>query len=566
MPSVAEAKRFKREIEAIAQFVQDNPDTLEDPTVASRAFSLVRRACGGNPELAQREITRRYLKADSDLRKVLRDLKNLKQPMYTPAWILGGPTTHRSNGSDYKVVQAIVISGGHPGQPRFFKVVENPLGDGDNGQDSNGTGKPGRNGRSPPYLGLVDPTAGLYISSLEEQDLPDLLLLAEEKQVSSVEVKTQIPGIGQIKVVERDGSEGKSRVFCAESLARQSKEMIESGEAVTVDVACGIAQGIVTSRGKVYESFVQFRSAAEIPPIGEMVWPRKLHKEFKKDVRYTLQGRPVCVDLVGPTGTGKSEAALRNGGEAARAKNAREVVFLDISPSSAGTAYVHEYARTMARAFRLAAKFADDPRYQPVILMDEGDDVLGQGDGYAYAHNDEERFALQRLLTNIAPGVMVYVTRNIRRHRSLPPEMAGRLKTREFPLPNRETTSRVAALYCTAEVAARFGLTKEAFGQRVADSMFSSHRVLGVAHFHSGARVPVRVCDLHQLVAPRNVKTIVQSFCWDVEDGEIDSLEALFSQIDELRVPDLSARNFWELTTLQRPNDDTLRSVELNRA
>jgi hypothetical protein len=132
-----------------------------------------------------------------------------------------------------------------------------------------------------------------------------------------------------------------------------------------------------------------------------------------------------------------------------------------------------------------------------------------------------------------------------------------------MPPPTQGQIARVAEHYCIESAAQRLGIGCQEFGERLADNLFSQRRQLAHAVYDSGRREPVYAWQL-QTSSPGKIKRLVERFCWDVEDGEINSIDDLFGILDrEFQAPPDLRNNLYELTFLTPPSDDTLRSVEL---
>jgi len=534
----------------LMQLVTDHPDALDDGMFVESAYEQIRSDCGGDGHDAAHELTRKYLKCASDRERLIAAFEELKEPPLSVAWILSRPLAYGNNGSHGKCVHVLPIS--QRATPIHLKVAENPLHE--------------NNGEPPeelPFQGLVDLGAGAFVASTRDAGWPELPLNGETVQVKGVD-PGRFDGVGELEVVEGPGSAPPPGVYCPQSLAEQIKGKLDGGEIVTVSVEYGVARRIVETTEQHQDPMLQIIPVEEIDPIATMVWPADIHRQFQRDIRNTFKGRTVCVDLVGSTGTGKTQGVMRAAAEAARKKGAESVVLISLSPwNDPDASYIHHFGNACRRGIQLGANYVKDPRYQPVILLDEGDATLGQSNGHTHSHKQEEQLALQSLLSELPPGLPIYLARNPRPGIWLPAALQRRFDTRLMPMSTPGQIACVAAHYCVESAAQRLGVTCQAFGERLADSLFSKRRLLAYAVYDSGRRQPVYASHL-QVVSPGKIKRLVERFCWDVEDGEVNSMDELIGILDrEFQAPPDLRNNLYELTFLTPPSDDTLRIVEL---
>ncbi len=558
MPSATRTaeRRLRRAsivLDALKRHVVDEPDALLDDEKLDVAWGQALRAYGGDAEAARKEILRWGVINGCQRDQLMATLKAFKEAKPAFGLVLSPPFDIRENGSVRRFVYAAPL-GKAGAAPAPFLIV--------NGQDESDPADEAAEAAAqedlpdPPYFGFVDPATQTFLAPAS--DVPEPPLTANILDVVSARADSDFEGLGEIEV-----EDGKL-VYARRELAHDVEGRIEEGEDVRVRACEGFASAIYESKDKAHEEWLEFPSLAG-PALSQMVWPRWLHDEWARDVRYMVQGRAVMVCCVGPTGLGKTDGAIRAGRDAARKRpECKGLAIIRCGPSYAGSPYVNQYARNLGRAVRRARKLAAKG-YIVVILFDEADSVLGEMDGYEGAHDRKTRLAAQELLSTDIPGVAVYLTMNPRRNSWLPAAIRRRFRIRSYPRPNRTQLARVAGLYVWDGALEMLGMSRDEFGGVLADNLYADDRILARAHFHSGTVFDVRARDLHN-ASPGKVRDLVLTFSREIEDGEMHGIEDLWKMIDrEFVAPDLNRRNFYEVTFLKEPADDTLRTVELLR-
>ena len=370
------------------------------------------------------------------------------------------------------------------------------------------------------------------------------------------------PSVREIELM--DSTQQKITATAVPGLAEEVAELIENGEDATVRVIGGIATGLYEHSEEAREDWLEF--IADGPGMDGLVLPRWLAAEFRRDAKLLALGRSFFLDLIGPTGVGKSDAVPRTGCDAVRLarKEGRDVkglALIHLSASRIGSSYIYAVSRTIGRALKKAGSLAANG-WICVVLIDEADALTGESSaGLEQSYSREVRLTLQSELSREIPGVGIYSTRNVRRNSTLPAAIARRARLRCFPRVTRSQMEAIAALYVTDQaLAALGGMDKSEFGGIFADRLFRDREIAEV-HLHSGKKLPVMARDL-QIVSGGKAKTLINVFCEDIELGEPADLTRLWRTMDrEIRAPDLTPENLFELTFLTPPDHDTVRAV-----
>jgi hypothetical protein len=414
----------------------------------------------------------------------------------------------------------------------------------------------------PPPLSLcyVDASGGIYLG---EAGVPPALL-AEEHTVVSVNEDSPWPGIDEIVVVE-DGQERRRVLFAPAGFARQIAAKLAAGDHVMVRSEGGVVRRLVKDGGAVAQpDWLEFLGP-DGPALADLVFPDRLRRDWDRDLRRMIAGRTFWVGLIGPTGTGKTEAVERCAREAGR-RTGKRVALIRISIATVGSIYHSGTEQNLRRAFRQATQLAKEGCIV-VMLVDEVDAMLGDSLGRHEGSVDRRvRLAFQDLSGLVKSGVAVYATMNARTDSWLPSAIARRFTWRSYPRPTRGQIAKVAALYADPEALRCLGLDTEEFGGRIADFLYSDRFIVAKVHFHSGHTQDIRARDLH-VCSPGKIKSIVTDFCGDVGD-EVDpvTLETLWERMDhEFRAADLNSANVFEVTFLKRMPHEQVNQVELVR-
>jgi hypothetical protein len=310
----------------------------------------------------------------------------------------------------------------------------------------------------------------------------------------------------------------------------------------------------------------------EGPSVFDLVLPQHIHRGFERDVRNILRGRGVMVICLGPTGTGKTEAARRVGRDAWRrslespdGRRFKGCYLVWVTPQHMGSSFIHQFARNLLAA-RDKALSLIRKGYVVVMLVDEADALFGEtASGLEHSHNREERLAAQSLFSQRIEGLAVYFTMNCRRASHLPAAITSRFVKRVYPRPTRGQLREVARRYVSQDPSCleQVGKGCDEFSQALADAICSDARVVARVHMHSGREIPVRARDL-LACSPRKVKDLIENWREDAEDGPAPSFDDLIETLDrELVAPELRPENIYELTYLEPCADDSVRTVEI---
>jgi len=527
------------------------PELLSDDVALDVVWTRAVRASGGDTLIAQKETLRWAFANACQRDQLLAVVRSMKEEKPTLGRALSRPFPMQTNGTVHHYVYVKPL--GRPDlAPSPFEIAET---DG----DPAGGGLPLADLPEPPYLARIAPQIQMCFGPAT--DVPPPPLANRILDVVAARSTSPFDGLGEVE------TEDGGLLHAPLTLTRNIEAKIEQGEDIRVRSEDGVATAIYQAKDKAYEDWLQFPSL-EGPSLHEMVWPKRLRDEWDRDVRNLVKGRPVRVCCVGPTGVGKSDGALRAGRDAAKQaakqRGGKGLAIIRLGPSYAGSPYVNQYALNIGRACRRARDLVRRG-YVVLIIFDEADSVLGEMDGYEGAHDRKTRLAAQAQLSQGIPGVGIYLTMNPRRNSWLPAAIRRRFAIRKYPPPSRRQIAGVAALYASDAALKALGIGRAEFGGIFADNLYSDDRIVARGHFHSGATVEVRARDLHS-ASPGKVRDLVLTFCRDVEDGEADSLDALWQRLDrEFVVPDLNRRNLFDLTFLAEPAHDSVRTVEILR-
>jgi len=536
----------------LTEFV-NNPERLEDP---ARVDTLAQAIAMSHPD-GVRFIVRRLHKERRRWEQVLAALKALQTENLELVWVL--TKDFPLNGGPLRFVYALGLN--RPEVPQLLRVMDKVPDENADGQMRKLVDLP-----SPPYLGTIEPKTRLLVGLAPQAPPPPMM--AQTLQATSANPETTYEGIGEIEVAE--GPDDRiCTVFATRELAYMIQDRLARGERVVVRVERGVVTAIHSGDPEQQGDFVE-TIAPDGPGVKDLILPRALRRQWERDVAAIVQGRSVRVLLIGPTGTGKTSAAERVGRDAFRRKTqagdgCKGIRLVRISSQDIGSSYIHATERNIKKAMRIAEQLHRDG-YIVVILLDEGDQMLGEMMGAEHAHNRSERLALQALLSKDLP-VAVYVTCNPRQNSWLPAAIERRFTKRVYGRPIRRQIEEVARYYVSAhpQVLEQLDLTASEFAGRMADNLFSDQRVIAVCHLYSGDKIFIRARDL-QTCSPGKIKQLIETFCCDVEDGRSKGLEDLSNMMDEeFLSPSLNVRNVFEMTFLQPPHNDAIRTLELTR-
>jgi hypothetical protein len=380
-----------------------------------------------------------------------------------------------------------------------------------------------------------------------------------EQQVLEVEEQCDLPGMAQVIVKDEMGQ--TTPLFARLEIAEQIAAMMKAGEEV---VARHDHLEVHRVRGRKLpqnESFVEYLSA-DGPTLTDFIFSQTITASFAGDIADLTAGRPFMVLLTGPTGVGKTSAVYAVLRTAALAAGKTAVAIL-IAPHTVGSMWHSETEKRIAQAIEVGKKLAGEG-YLVGVLLDEIDALVGSTDArHESAVDHRVRLTIQQLLSQPLPPFMaIYATMNTHRGNLLHGPVAARFLLREYPRPTRRQMARLGGMFIEEEIAQRIALSRQEFGQRASDFLFSDQFVVATLHLFSGASVAVRARDLHR-ACPRVLKMLVETFSSMVRRGTASSIEHFFALLER----DFHAVHFTEHSLLDNsylriPAHDSVRHVE----
>jgi len=390
-------------------------------------------------------------------------------------------------------------------------------------------------------------------------DAPPVPQQLEEHTVLRTEPQsTVIPELAN--VIISDGTDHGRVLFASQDLAKQIGGRIDQGEQIKVQHNGILVHGITETKLTQYENWIEF-PPREGPTLAQMFFTRHLADEWEMDVKAMICGDAFMVVLEGPTGVGKTSGVVAAARTAAQ-RAGKPFVIINVSPSTVASQWYSVTERTIKLATNRAKALAEKG-YIVVILLDEMNALLGDS-GMRYEGNVDHRIRLtfQSEFSEDIKGVAVYGTMNVTRFDWLPPAVARRFMKRTFPRTGKTQLAQAASLYADADVLAKLSLTKEEFGNRVSDFVFSNSLVIWMVHMQSGATIPIRARDLHECSIGK-IKSLIQFWCRQVRYEQADSLQALWARISaEFSSIQLNENNIFDSTFIRPKPHDKARLVE----
>lgn len=534
--------RIEQTLHAAAERLSESPDDIEVLRTASAELAAV---FGGDSQTAAAVALRAYALAERQAGQAIEALKAMKKQIEERprlAWVLSPAFPFGHNGGGRQMLYTARVG-------RDTSAVEcTTL------PDANGAEKP--DVPAPLSLCFVDGSGAFYLGKV---GIPPILP-SEEHTALAASADTQWPEIGE--VVVSDGMERRLVLFSRRAVAQRIAELLEAGDTVVVRSEGGIVSRVVRETAGATPIWLEFLEP-DGPSLQDLVLPSWLRADWERDFRRLAAGQTFWVGLLGPTGTGKTEAVKRFAREAGR-RAGKRAALIHLSIAHVGSAYYSETEREILRAFKRATKLAKEG-CAVTILFDEVDSLLGDSRGRFEGSVDRRvRLTVQECSSELGDGVAVYATMNARADSWLPSPLARRFEEwREYPRPTRGQITRVAAFYAKPDALARLGVGPEEFGGRIADFLYSDRFVVGRVHFHSGHALDVRARDLH-VCSPGKVKALVTGFCDEVlADGNGMALDPLWQRMErEFRAADLNSANVFEVTFLPRPVHEEVSQVE----
>jgi hypothetical protein len=381
-----------------------------------------------------------------------------------------------------------------------------------------------------------------------------------EQQVLDVDEHSDLPGM--VHVIVKDEMNQTTLLFATQEMADEITARMKAGEQVVARHDHLKVHKVVGKKLPQNESFVEYLSA-DGPTMADFVFSPAIAASFAGDIADLTAGRAFCmVLLVGPTGVGKTSgvyAALRTAAQAV----GKTAVAILISPHTVGSMWHGETENRIAQAFEVGKKAAAQGHLVGIVL-DELDALVGAADARHESTVDHRvRLTIQQLLSQpLPPFVAVYATMNTHRGNQLHGPVAARFLLREYPRPTRRQLARLGAMFVEEEIAQRIALSRQEFGQRASDYLFSDQFILARLQLYSGASVPVRARDLHR-ACPRVLKMLVETFSSMVRRGTASSIENFFALMErDFHAVHFSEHSLLDNCYLRVPANDSIRQVE----
>ena len=223
-----------------------------------------------------------------------------------------------------------------------------------------------------------------------------------------------------------------------------------------------------------------------------------------------------------------------------------------------------ETEKQIARAFQVARKIVADGNHLVGIVIDEIDALVSSADARHESSVDHRvRLTIQQVLSQpLPPFVSVYATMNTHRGNLLHGPVAARFLLREYPRPARRQMARLGAMFVEEQIAGMLDLSRDEFGQRSSDFLFSDQFVLARLHLYSGESLLVRARDLHR-ACPRVLKMLVEAFSSMVRRGASRSIEDFFIMLEkDFHAVHFTEHSLLDNSYLQIPANDSIRQIQ----
>lgn len=545
-------ERFEHTLVNIAARVREKPDDIHGLGVAVEEVAAM---CGGDLRTAAVVAIRAFALARGQAEEAIAALRAVKAQIEERpqlAWVLSPAFDVPLRTGTRRMIYTARIGRDISG------VQVSAVAAGDSNGNGNGNGNGSAKVEVPPPLsmGLVDASGSFFLGVAA---VPPMLP-CEEHTALAANPKTEWEGVGEVLV--SDTMERRMVLYCRKAVAERVAELLAAGDSVVVRSEGGIVSRIVKESAGANPPWLEFLEP-DGPSLGDLVLPSWLKAAWERDFRRLLAGSTFWVGLIGPTGTGKTEAVKRFAREAG-SRSGKRAALIHISIAHVGSVYYSETEREILRAFKRASMLAKEG-CAVTILFDEVDSLLGDSKGRFEGNVDRRvRLTVQEVSGELGPGVAVYATMNARSDSWLPTPLARRFEWRKYPRPTRGQMMRVAGLYATPEALKRLKVAAEEFAGRVADFLYNDRFLVGRVHFHSGHTLDIHARDLH-VCSPGKLKALLAAFCDEVAaDGHSVTLETLWEWIErDLCAADINDHNVFDVTFLTRPAHETVSHVEL---
>ncbi|MBN2564807.1 MAG: AAA family ATPase [Candidatus Eisenbacteria bacterium] len=536
--------KIKETLKEVTARLTATRDAVNDTELLQKCFADIIAACGGDLLMAIKVLMRHAALAEAAFSEMEEQVSN--RPVL--ARVLTRPFPVGSNGKAHLMVYVTPVG------TDFLNVILALV------------PQQTQPERVPPPLGLCYVGAGGTIFLNAAAEPPPLAA----EQCTVVEANLSPRGADEAAVwsevselVVSDVGQQRRIVYAKRPLAQSIADLLSKGHEVTVRVEGRVVSGIASrASGETTEDYLEFPDVNSGPPLEALIFPAWLHQEWQRDVTRMAAGRHAAVLLIGPTGTGKTEAVLRASKAAARAAG-KPLAFFRLSAPHISSSYYGETERNLFRVGKRMRTLHDE-RHLVVALIDEADAIMGASEGrYEGSVDRRVRLAFQELIGSMVTTANVYLTMNLRSDSWLPAPIERRFLKRTYPRTSRSQIAAICALYAKPEAMERLGMQASEFGTRVADYVFNDAFVVAIAHFHSCQTVSVRARDLHSC-SPGKLNDLVTQFCDDVTDGLASSLDMLWTRVErDFRSSTLNAANLFEMTFLRAPTHDSVKALEL---
>lgn len=519
----------------------------------------------GDPTQATCLILEVAMKSKLQINELIAVLKGLKEKNFTLGWVMSKPFGRGSATSNDKFIYIKPLQ--ERARIEAYQMADD-LPDGTDPDD------PLAHTESPEpemlSLCVIDCDARLYLGA---SDVPSPAIAPKICKIGTVHPAEENEPFSWLEIKNDEGGfRNEALLPCKNELAQEIQRRFDDGEEVSVRAVTGVAQAIHTVDEQETERWLEFLDI-DGPGLETLVFNRKMAREWDRIVQRLANGRGTRNLLIGPTGNGKTSGARRAAVSAARqalqqGRKVEGIAFITISSATTGSIYIHG-ANLQMKAALVRGEALAKKGYIVIVLIDEGDSMLGEMVGWESHHSRSEKLTGQSLLSEEIPGLGIFLTMNDSRPNSyLPAAVAGRFTRFVYPRAGRGQMLAVARMYFAQHPEAMrvLGLSPEKAAGIFIDSLFSEQRTLATIHMQSGRKVPVLARDLPNVCCPRKVESFISTFMLDIEDELLEkpTISDLIARMDEeISTPNLLPSNIFHVTFLTKPADDNVNIIEL---